>query len=221
MRSLSLSHLTVLEVGPPDLITLAADAGFSSVGIRLNSPMPGGIAYPLQDGGEIAETRRRMADRDVEVLDVEVVRLGPETLVASYAADVRYRGGTWCQTCRRQHRRSRSCAFHRSFRRGVRSRRRSELERRSRVHDLEARRETRGCRRNRHDGRQAEWRDSDRCVASHPLRRKRGGRRGAHATADRLHPALRCTDAIAGIVGHHRRGTGKPAAAGRGRVAAP
>jgi len=88
MRRLSLSHLTVLEVGPPDLITLAADAGSASVGIRLNSPMPGGIAYPLQDGGDLAETRRRMADRGVEVLDVEVVRLGPETLVASYAADV-------------------------------------------------------------------------------------------------------------------------------------
>ena len=47
MRRLSLSHLTVLDVGPPELITLAADAGFSSVGIRLHSPMPGGAAYPI------------------------------------------------------------------------------------------------------------------------------------------------------------------------------
>jgi sugar phosphate isomerase/epimerase len=87
MNRLSLSHLTVLEVGPPDLITLAADAGFSSVGVRLSSPMPGGIAYPLWPGSAaMVETRRRMADCGVHVFDVEVVRLAPETDVQTYAA---------------------------------------------------------------------------------------------------------------------------------------
>jgi sugar phosphate isomerase/epimerase len=87
MSRLSLSHLTVLEVGPPDLVTLAADAGFSSLGIRLHPPMPGGTAYPLRPGSPaMIETRRRMADRGVDVFDVEVVRLAEETEVQAYAA---------------------------------------------------------------------------------------------------------------------------------------
>ena len=86
MNRLSLSHLTVLEVGPPDLVTLAADAGFSSLGVRLHPPMPGGTAYPLRPGSAaMIETRRRMADRGVEVLDVEVVRLASDTDVRGYA----------------------------------------------------------------------------------------------------------------------------------------
>jgi sugar phosphate isomerase/epimerase len=87
MTRLSLSHLTVLEVGPPDLVTLAAHAGFSSFGVRLRSPMPGGIEYPLRPGSPaMLETRRRMADHGVDVFDVEVVRLAPETDVPAYAA---------------------------------------------------------------------------------------------------------------------------------------
>lgn len=87
MNRLSLSHLTVLEVGPPDLVTLAADAGFSSMGLRLVSPMPGGVAYPLVPGSvAMAETRRRMADRGVRVFDVEVVCLVPDTDVATFSA---------------------------------------------------------------------------------------------------------------------------------------
>jgi sugar phosphate isomerase/epimerase len=86
MTRLSLSPLTVLEVGPPDLITLAADAGFSSVGIRLTSPMAGGIEYPLPPGSAaLAETRRRMADCGVRIFDVEVVVLAPETNVHAYS----------------------------------------------------------------------------------------------------------------------------------------
>lgn len=86
VNRLSLSHLTVLEVGPPDLVVLAADAGFSSLGIRLHSPMPGGVAYPLRPGSHaMVETRRRMADRGVKVFDVEVVRLAPDTDVNAYA----------------------------------------------------------------------------------------------------------------------------------------
>jgi sugar phosphate isomerase/epimerase len=82
---LSLSHLTVLEVGPPDLITLAADAGFRSVGVRLVSPIPGGVEYPLRPGSPaMNETLQRMADLGVRVFDIEVVRLAPDTDVDAY-----------------------------------------------------------------------------------------------------------------------------------------
>ena len=86
MNPISLSHLTVLDVGPPDLITMAAEAGFKSVGIRLTSPIAGGIEYPLRPGSaRMKATLRRMADSDVRIFDIEVVRLAPETDVQSYA----------------------------------------------------------------------------------------------------------------------------------------
>jgi sugar phosphate isomerase/epimerase len=86
MRPFSLSHLTVLDVGPPDLITLAAEAGFRAIGVRLCSPTAGGIEYPLQPGSSaMRETRQRMADLDVQVSDIVVVRLASDTDVDTYA----------------------------------------------------------------------------------------------------------------------------------------
>ncbi|MBN3725895.1 sugar phosphate isomerase/epimerase family protein [Burkholderia sp. Ac-20379] len=85
MKRLSLSHLTVLEVGPPNLIVLAAQAGFRAVGIRLCAPMPGGVEYPLRAGTEaLRETQRRMAALNVAVSDIEVVRIGADTRVDDY-----------------------------------------------------------------------------------------------------------------------------------------
>ena len=86
MNSLSLAHLTVLDVGPPHLIELAAEAGFRAVGIRLCSPMPGGVAYPLRAGSPgLRETRRVMQAFDVVVSDIEVVRVAADTNVRDYA----------------------------------------------------------------------------------------------------------------------------------------
>jgi sugar phosphate isomerase/epimerase len=86
MKRLSLSHLTVLDVGPPHLIALAAEAGFRAVGIRLCSPMPGGVAYPLRAGSpELRETRRLMNAHDVVVSDIEVVRIAADTRIDDYA----------------------------------------------------------------------------------------------------------------------------------------
>ncbi|SAL83087.1 xylose isomerase domain-containing protein [Caballeronia arvi] len=85
MNRLSLSHLTVLDVGPPHLISLAAQAGFRAVGIRLCSPMPGGIAYPLRAGApELRDTLRLMKAHDVIVSDIEVVRIAPDTRIDDY-----------------------------------------------------------------------------------------------------------------------------------------
>jgi sugar phosphate isomerase/epimerase len=86
MKPLSLAHLTVLDVGPPCLIDLAAEAGFRAVGIRLCSPMPGGIAYPLRAGSaELRETKRLMRALGVAVSDIEVVRIAADTNVDDYA----------------------------------------------------------------------------------------------------------------------------------------
>jgi sugar phosphate isomerase/epimerase len=84
-RDFSLSHLSVLPVGPPDLIDLAADAGFRAVGVRLCSPMPGGPEWRLQVGSAaLRETLARMKHRAVKVFDVEVLRLAEDTDVRKY-----------------------------------------------------------------------------------------------------------------------------------------
>ena len=84
-RDFSLSHLSVLPVGPPDLIDLAADAGFHAVGVRLCSPMAGGPEWPLKIGSAaLRETLIRMKHRAVSVFDIEVLTLAEDTDVQKY-----------------------------------------------------------------------------------------------------------------------------------------
>jgi sugar phosphate isomerase/epimerase len=84
-RDFSLAPLSVLQVGPPALIDLAADAGFHRVGIRVCSPMVGGPEWPLKVGSaELRETLTRMKARGVGILDIEVVRIAAETDVERY-----------------------------------------------------------------------------------------------------------------------------------------
>lgn len=80
-RELSLAHLTVLDATPPELVTVAAAAGFRMVGIRLAAtPSVGVPPYDmLGDTPVMRETLKRMADTGVSVLDVEFLRFEPET----------------------------------------------------------------------------------------------------------------------------------------------
>src|SRR5689334_17931275 len=84
MVALSLAHLTVLDVAPPALFDLAAQAGYQSVGIRIFPAVPGAVAYPL-DGASVVTWRRRVADAGVGVHDVEFIPLTPQTRVDDYA----------------------------------------------------------------------------------------------------------------------------------------
>ena len=79
-RPISLAHLTVLDATPPELVTVAADAGFRSIGIRLTAPPSVGVPpYDiLSDGPVLRETLRRLADTGVSVLDTEFLRFEPE-----------------------------------------------------------------------------------------------------------------------------------------------
>ena len=84
-RPISLAALTVLELTPPDMVSCAADAGFSHVGIRLIPATPTEPQYDLVgDTPLLREVVRRLADTGVKVLDVEIFRLKPETDVAAY-----------------------------------------------------------------------------------------------------------------------------------------
>jgi sugar phosphate isomerase/epimerase len=78
-RTLSISHLTALDATPPELVTAAAGAGFDAVGIRV-WPAGDEPAYPmLGDTPMMRETLVRLADTGTQVLDVEVLRLRPDS----------------------------------------------------------------------------------------------------------------------------------------------
>jgi sugar phosphate isomerase/epimerase len=77
---IGLEHLTLLGVSPPDLVTAAAAAGFTAVGLRISPVTDGERPWPVSPGSPmLAETARRCADTGMAVLDVEAVRLGPST----------------------------------------------------------------------------------------------------------------------------------------------
>jgi sugar phosphate isomerase/epimerase len=87
MPPFSLAALTVLELAPPALIDVASACGYQHVGIRLLSPLAGGIAYPLMDDeAALKETLARIDATGVTVADLEVVAIRPETEIASFTA---------------------------------------------------------------------------------------------------------------------------------------
>jgi sugar phosphate isomerase/epimerase len=83
-RQISLAHLTVLDTTPPELVTVAAAAGFRTIGIRLcATPSVGVPPYDaLSDGPVLRETLQRLADTGVSVLDTEFLRFEPDQPVA-------------------------------------------------------------------------------------------------------------------------------------------
>lgn len=80
---LGLAHFTVLEVPPPELISLAARIGYAAVGLRLYPAFPGAPFYKIPPGSDaMREMRRRMSGEGVSVYDIEFVTLD-ESLVPS------------------------------------------------------------------------------------------------------------------------------------------
>ena len=85
MRVVSLAALTVLELAPPAMVTCAAEAGYSHVGLRLVPATPTEPRYDtIGDTPLVREMLARLADTGVRVLDVEILRLAPDTRVADF-----------------------------------------------------------------------------------------------------------------------------------------
>ena len=81
----SLAHLTVLSLPPPEMIGVAARTGYRYVGLRLIAVTPETPGYPLMSNRSMMrETKSRLGDTGVGVLDIEFVRLAPETDIASF-----------------------------------------------------------------------------------------------------------------------------------------
>jgi sugar phosphate isomerase/epimerase len=77
---ISLAHLTVLDTTPPELVSVAAAAGFRTIGIRLTAtPSVGVPPYDaLHEGPLLRETLLRLKDTGVSVLDTEFLRFEPD-----------------------------------------------------------------------------------------------------------------------------------------------
>lgn len=86
-RIFSLSALTVLELSPPEMVTCARDAGYSHVGLRLIPATPTEVSWDtVGDTPLIRETLARLRDTGIAALDVEILRLTPETVVQGFEA---------------------------------------------------------------------------------------------------------------------------------------
>jgi sugar phosphate isomerase/epimerase len=81
-RPISLAHLTVLDTTPPELVTVAAGAGFRTIGIRLTATLSVGVPpymdEMLRGGPMLRETLRRLESTGVSVLDTEFLRFEPD-----------------------------------------------------------------------------------------------------------------------------------------------
>ncbi len=77
-RVIGLAHLTMLDVAPPELVSVAAAAGFGSVGLRVAPVTRAEVHWPMSAGSPmLAETAGRCADTGVGVHAVEAITLGP------------------------------------------------------------------------------------------------------------------------------------------------
>lgn len=84
-REFSLAHLTLLSFSPPELIEIAARAGYNYVGLRLISVTPNEPKYPLHVDKELLKrTKRKSADTGVGVLDVELAKIADDTDIKNY-----------------------------------------------------------------------------------------------------------------------------------------
>jgi sugar phosphate isomerase/epimerase len=82
---IGLAALTVLELSPPDMVSCAAEAGFDSIGLRVLPATTEEVQHALVGDTPLArETARRVADTGIRVLDIEIFRLKPDTVVTDY-----------------------------------------------------------------------------------------------------------------------------------------
>ena len=76
MRTLSLAALTVLDVPPPEQVRIAAQSGFTHVGLRLLPATPTDPDYDmLGDTATVRATLSALMETGIRVSDVEIVRL--------------------------------------------------------------------------------------------------------------------------------------------------
>lgn len=79
-RALGVAHLTLIELSPPELVTVAAAAGFDFIGVRVKAVTPQERAFPMGIGSPmLAETIARLDDTGMYVKDIEFLPLTAAT----------------------------------------------------------------------------------------------------------------------------------------------
>jgi sugar phosphate isomerase/epimerase len=74
--AIALCPLGFLELPPPELVMLAAKAGFDAVNVRVRAAVAGGAAHPLVIGeAQFEQTRDRMRDTGVAIETIELIGL--------------------------------------------------------------------------------------------------------------------------------------------------
>jgi sugar phosphate isomerase/epimerase len=84
-REVGIDHLTMLDVSPPELVTVAWEAGFDAVSPRVAASTPSEEPWLMTPGSPmLEETARRLDDTGIRALAVEVVRIGSATRREDY-----------------------------------------------------------------------------------------------------------------------------------------
>jgi sugar phosphate isomerase/epimerase len=84
-RDISLAALTVLDLPPPEMVVVAARCGYSHVGLRPIAATQEEVHFPILTDAELCrETLAAMQDTGVGVLDIEILRLKPESIVSDF-----------------------------------------------------------------------------------------------------------------------------------------
>ncbi len=84
-RPIALAALTVLELTPPQMVACAAQAGYSHLGLRLIPATPTEPQHAtIGDTPLMREVMARLADTGIGVLDIEILRLKPDTDVRDF-----------------------------------------------------------------------------------------------------------------------------------------
>jgi len=81
----SLAHLSVLTSSPPEMVEIAARTGYTFVSFRLTAVTTTEHVFALQnDRALMNETKARLADTGVKVLDIELARMPAEIEPETY-----------------------------------------------------------------------------------------------------------------------------------------
>jgi len=83
-RPTGLAALTVLELSPAEQISVAAEAGYDFLGLRLIRATAEEQLYPWHEERFVGEIARRLADCGLEALDVEIFRLEPSVDIRKF-----------------------------------------------------------------------------------------------------------------------------------------
>ncbi|NKK70979.1 TIM barrel protein [Rhizobium leguminosarum bv. viciae] len=76
---LGVAHFSAIDVEPAKFVSMAAVAGFSSVGLRLHPAFPGAPYYELSAGSDVArDVKARMDGEGISLYDIEFVVIGPD-----------------------------------------------------------------------------------------------------------------------------------------------